>query len=74
MMRNIAQNDQKRTRIILGRTDFFNGPLVLELWLIVDQVVLIQSVAYAPWYMVVPWHILDTAQSFCHLYSQTNMP
>jgi hypothetical protein len=53
MIRNIAQNDQKSTRIILGRTGFFNGPLVFELWLIVDQVVLIQSVAYAPWYTVV---------------------
>ena len=30
----------------------FNGPLVLELWLIVDQVALIQSVAYALWYTV----------------------
>jgi hypothetical protein len=53
MMRNIAQNDQKSTRIILGRTGFFNRPLVLELWLIVDQVALIQSVAYALWYTVV---------------------
>jgi hypothetical protein len=52
MMRNIAQNDQKSTRIILGRTGFFDGPLVLELWLIVDQVALIQSVAYALWYTV----------------------
>jgi hypothetical protein len=52
MTHNIAQNDQKSTRIILGRIGFFNGPLVLELWLIVDQVALIQSVAYAPWYTV----------------------
>jgi hypothetical protein len=51
-MRNIAQNDQKSTRIILGRTGFFNGPLVLKLWLIVDQVVLTHNVAYAPWYTV----------------------
>jgi hypothetical protein len=46
MMCNIAQNDQKSTRIILCGTGFFNGLLVLELWLIVDQVALKQSVAY----------------------------
>jgi hypothetical protein len=51
---NIAQNDQKSARIILGRTGFFNGPLVLELWLFVDQVGLIQSVAYASWYNPIP--------------------
>ena len=43
----------RESRIILGRTGFFDGPLVLELWLIVDQVALIQSVAYALWYTVV---------------------
>jgi hypothetical protein len=52
MMRNIAQNDQKNTRIILGLIGFFNIPLVLELWLIVDQVALIQSCAYVLWYTV----------------------
>ena len=66
MMRNIAQNDQKSTRIILGCTGFFDGPLVLELWLIVDQVALIQSVAYALWYTVAG-HVEPASQPLVEL-------
>jgi hypothetical protein len=48
MTHNIAQNDQKNTRIMLGLIGFFNRPLVLELCLIIDQVALLQPCALLP--------------------------